>query len=102
MKIIKDICESIRNSLDDAEKYASLAVKCKETDTKLTEIYSGIAQEHLNAIDKLHERAVEYIKQAKESGKEVPAPMQAVWDWEHEKMVSNTVRVKELLAMAKR
>lgn len=45
------------------------------------------------------EGAEHYIKAQKASGYEAPASMQAVWDWEHDKMVDTTARVKTMLSM---
>ena len=33
------------------------------------------------------------------AGVATPAPMQAVWDWEHKKMVDTTARIKTMLSM---
>ena len=44
-----------------------------------------------------HEQAERMIRKKKEAGVEVPAAMQAVWDWEHEKMMDTLARVKMML-----
>ena len=37
----------------------------------------------------------------KKEGKEVPVAMQAIWDYEHEKMIDNAKEVKMLIFMYK-
>lgn len=52
----------------------------------------------MNHADMLHGHAVRLIKAEKEKGIEAPASMQAVWDWQHEKMVDHIAKIKSLLA----
>ena len=53
---------------------------------------------HLN---KLHAQAVRYIRKAQDAGVEVPAAMQAVWDWEHTKSMEHVAKIKMLLPTLK-
>ena len=46
----------------------------------------------------LHEQAIRAIKEQKATSAETPVAMQAVWDWEHEKMVDTVAKIKALLA----
>lgn len=39
------------------------------------------------------------IKEKKDAGVEIPVSMQAVWDWEHGKMVDTVTRIKTMLNM---
>ena len=81
MKIIKCIVEDIREEAEGAEHYAKMA----ETE--------------IGHVNTLHEHAVRLIKAKKSTGAEVPSTMQAIWDWEHGKMVDCMARVKALLSM---
>lgn len=100
MKIIKNLVEDINEELEGAEHYAKLATQYKTDDRALADVYaklSGVELDHVNA---LHEQAVRIIKNWKAtSGKEVPASMQAVWDWEHGKSVDTAARIKTMLSM---
>lgn len=99
MKIIKNICMSVRNSLKDAKEYAKLAAEYKYQDQELADIYASIAENHLSAIDELHSVAVRYINDAKQSGKQVPFGMQDIWDWEHQNMIDEAASIRVLLNM---
>ena len=99
MKEIKHIAEYIREELADAEKYAKAAMKCKDTDRDLAQTYHDLSRQELTHIDLLHSNVARLIKEHTAKGKEVPAAMQAVWDWEHEHMVEEVKEVKLLLDM---
>lgn len=102
MKIIKVIVEQIEDEVEGAEEYAKLATQYKTEDKALADMYFDIANQELMHVDKLHSQVVKYIQQYKTTGKEIPASMQAVWDWEHEKIVDNVTRIKLMLDMYKK
>lgn len=102
MKVIKCLVEDIEEELEGAEHYAKLATKHKEDDRELADVYAKLANVELDHVNALHGQVVRIIKEYKAAtGKETPAPMQAVWDWEHEKMVDTTARIKAMLDMYK-
>lgn len=98
MKSIKHIVACIQWELDGAERYAKHATEYKDKDRTLADVYARAADSALANVDMLHAQAVRLIQAYKASGKgDVPAAMQAVWDWEHERMVDTIARVKMLL-----
>lgn len=99
MKQIKEIVANIREELEGAEHYAKLATQYKTSDKTLAETYIKMAEAELGHVSMLHEQAVRLIKEHKAAGSEAPAAVQAVWDWEHEKMVDHVVRIKTMLSM---
>lgn len=99
MKIIKHLVEDIEEELEGAEHYAKLATQYKDEDRELADTYAKLANVELEHVDALHGQAVRMIKTQKSAGVETPAPMQAVWDWEHGKMVDTTARIKTMLTM---
>lgn len=99
MKMIAEIVESIREELDGAEHYAKKATQYKEQDYRLADMYATMANQELVHVDALHAQAVRMIQDYRSSGKEPPAGMQSVWEWEHEKMVSHVTKIKMLLEM---
>lgn len=98
MKIIKHIVEDIREEAEGAEHYAKMATKYKDEDRALADCYAKMADTEIGHVNTLHEHVVRLIKASKASGVETPASMQAVWDWEHDKMVDAIARVKTLLS----
>lgn len=99
MKIIKHIVEDIEEELEGAEHYAKMATKYRDEDKQLADTYARMAQTEMGHVNDLHEHAVRLIEDQKKAGVQVPASMQAVWDWEHGKHVDTAARVKSLLAV---
>ena len=85
--------------LHDAEKYARLYHQYKESDRQLSEMFKVLANQELEHSNMEHNQAVRLIRQYKDSGKETPPTMQAIWDWEHEQMVEEEKEVRVLLNM---
>lgn len=48
-------------------------------------------------VDALRAQSVRLIKEFRTAGNVPPVGMQDVWDWEHEKMMEETTRVKMML-----
>lgn len=101
MKAIKDIVEDIRDELDGAKHYAEKAVRMRDTDMSAANTYAEMSRQELSHVDKLHAMAVKLINEHRAAGHTAPAAMQAVWDWEHSRMMDTVVRIKALLDMAK-
>lgn len=99
MKMIAEIVEDIREELDGAEHYAKKAAQYKEQDHRLAEQYATLSTQELGHVDALHTQAVRLIQDQRSAGAEVPAGMQAVWDWEHSHMMDRVARVKMLLEL---
>ena len=73
MHEIKHLAEEIREELDDAEKYAREAAKHTEDSPE--------------------------DARTKDAGLHPTEAMQAVWNWEHERMLDRAAHVKTLLSM---
>ncbi|MBR4894018.1 MAG: hypothetical protein IKZ36_02330 [Kiritimatiellae bacterium] len=99
MREIRDIAEDIREEIDGAKHYAELAVKMKGT--MFAETYADMARQELGHVDKLHSMAVQMINEQRAKGVTPPAAMQAVWDWEHERMIDRVAHIKHILDMVK-
>lgn len=99
MKEIKMIAEQIRDELDVAEEYAKEAARLKTTRSNDASSYADMARQELGHAETLHKMAVRLIDKETESGAAVPSAMQAVWDWEHERMLDRAARIKTLLSM---
>ena len=99
MKDIKYLAHRIEEELEDAEGYALEALKHKESNHALAQTLYDISKQELGHTEMLHAQAVKLIKEYRETGAPVPASMQAVWDWEHEKMIEHTNRIKILYDM---
>lgn len=89
MKQIKELAQNMEEELHDAHKYAEMALKYKGDDNSLAQMYYELSRQELEHSKKEHEQAARLIAEYKVKGNEVPAAMQAVWDWEHERMIDD-------------
>ena len=102
MKVIKCLVEDIEEELEGAEHYAKKATEHKDDDRELADVYAKLANIELDHVNALHGQVVRIIKEWKAtSGQEVPAAMQAVWDYEHERSIDKAAKIKTLLNMYK-
>lgn len=99
MKEIKCLVEDIKDELEGAEHYAKLALQYKHTDRQLADVYAKLAGVESEHVTILHDQVVRLIKEHKEEGNDIPPAMQAVYDWEHEKMIDNITRVRSIISM---
>lgn len=100
MKIIKWLAENIQEEINDAEKYAKKAQECKEAFPDMVDTFLTLSRQEVNHANMLHGLAEKTIKDYRAAKGEPPAPMQAIYDWEHEKMIDGMTRVKVLQEMA--
>ena len=99
MKKIAMIVKDIREELEGAEHYAKFATQYKDEDKMLADAYYAMANQEISHVDMLHAQVVRVIKEYRDSGNTPPEAMMAVWEWEHESMVSHMAKIKALLDM---
>ena len=96
MKSIKDISCTIEDILENADKNIRLAVKYKEEDPDSSKVYYNKSVEELNSIKPFHDRVVTIIKNYRAEKGEPPAPMMAMYNYEHEKHLDRNASIKKL------
>lgn len=97
MKILKDLICKADDTLDEIEWYAEKATHLRSEQRALADCYIRIAEMHVNIYGMLHERMVALIDEKKRLGVEVPTAMQAIWDYEHEKLIKEFAEAKVLI-----
>lgn len=100
MKTIKTLVENIRDELHDAEKYAKLAMEYREDYPEMADTFVTLSKQEVNHATMLHNHVDRFIRDYRAKNGEPPAGMQAVYDWEHEKMIDNMAKVRVLQEMA--
>lgn len=98
MQIIKELSEYIEEELEGSEEYVKLAIKYKHHDKSLADMYYNMSLQEEQHAMKLHAEGVRQIALYKEDGHEVPADMQAVYDYLHTKHIEKHNKVKMYLA----
>ena len=100
MKEIKMLVEYIEEELHDSEKYAKQSLHYKDENRSLSELFLQLSKEEMTHMERLHDQAAKCIAKAKEQRHgEAPEAMQAVWDWEHKKMIDHAARIKVMWDM---
>ena len=94
MRILKDLIEHAEETLEEIEDYTIEAHHLRVEHKALADSYIKIAETHVEIYKILHERMVALIMEEKQKGAHVPPEMQAIWDYEHEKMVRRFGDVK--------
>ena len=94
MEIIRKLSEMISDEIKDADKYASCALKHKNDDPTLADVFYRLSTEEIGHMNMLHEQAARIINEYRQDHGDPPAAMQAVYDYLHEKQVENATAVK--------
>jgi hypothetical protein len=87
MKILKDLISKADDTLEEIEWYAEKAYHLRADHKPLADAYIKVAELHIEVYRILHDRMVALIMDEKQKGVHVPPEMQAIWDYEHEKLV---------------
>ena len=99
MKLIQELSEMIEEEIDGAEDYAKDVLKYKQTNPNLAQTFYEIAGVELEHVNMLHKQVVQLIEQHRKEHGEPPAPMQAVYNYLHEKHIEEVSEVKHYLDM---
>ena len=97
MKILKELIEKANDTMEEVEWYAQKAHYLRAEHKTLADVYIKIAEMHVTIYQMLHERMVAIIEEEKKKGTTVPVAMQAIWDYEHEKLVKEFAEAKVLI-----
>lgn len=99
MQIIKKLSEMIAEEIEDADKYARCALNYKATMPELADTFNRLSAEEMKHMQMLHEQVVRIIDNYRKEKGDPPAPMQAVYDYLHEKHMeaAAAVKAKQLL-----
>jgi hypothetical protein len=83
--------------MEEVEWYAEKAHHLRTEHKQLADTYIKIAEMHIDIYGMLHGRMVALITEQKEKGAHVPPEMQAIWDYEHERLIKEFAEAKFLV-----
>ena len=101
MKIIKHLEDQISSEIHDAKGYIKCALKHKDEDEELADLYYALANEEMDHMNRLHKQVVRIIENYRKEKGEPPAEMLAVYNYLHEKHIDKAAEVKSMLSMYK-
>lgn len=96
MKVIKEVSKDIECALDKAEHYAKQAILYKTDYPTLAQRYINDSATMLDIMNGLHSDIVNIINDYRKTEGEPPAPMQAIYDYMHERFIEKAAAVKNL------
>ena len=97
MKVLKNLIEKSEDTLEEIEWYAEKAHHLKNDHKQLADTYIKIGEMHITIFNMLHEKMVMLIDEQKNKGVAVPSAMQAIWDYEHEKLIKDFAEAKYMI-----
>ena len=101
MKIIQEIEDHIHDELKRSKQYIKCALKYKEENPRLGEMYFQLSQDAMLEVDKLHKMVVALIDEYRAANGEPPAEMLAVYNYLHDKEIDKSKTIKNLQSMYK-
>lgn len=102
MKKIAMISDFIEDEIEGAEEYAQAALEYKVLDKAMADAAYTAAMQELGHVDMWHTQVVRMIKEHQAAGKEVPAGMMDVYEWQHKKQIDAVTRIKMMLEQYKK
>ena len=101
MQLIKKLEDQIQEELHDSKKYIKCALKMKEENEKLADVYYKLSAEEMKHVEMLHEQVIDIIEDYRKEHGEPPTEMMAVYNYLHEKAIDKTAEIKILWSMYK-
>ena len=101
MKIIKCLSELIDEELDDAMKYADLALKWKDEDPDAADLFHELSTEEMGHMEKLHNEVKEQIQDYRNEHGEPPKDMMTLYDYLHEMHTAKAMQIRVKQGMYK-
>ena len=99
MKVIQDLCEEIEDTLDRAECNIKKAVQYKDEHPIAAKAFYTKSTILMDSIKGQHDAVVSLIEGYRKEKGEPPAPMMAVYNYEHSRQITKAAAIKTLQDM---
>ena len=101
MKIIKCLAEKIEEELHDASEYVELAMKWKEEQPAVAQLFYELSQEEMGHMERLHDAVQEVIDEHRKQVGEAPKDMMTLYEYLHDKHMQKATEIKVKQGMFK-
>lgn len=103
MRIIKHLSDQIKEESEGAMEYAKDALKYKDKDPELADLYHELAQVEYTHVQKLHDQVVRKINDISNAPDvEPPEYMVMLWEDIHEELMECMAKASGLIEMYKK
>lgn len=99
MRIIKCLSKQMCEEIEGVKNYAIDALEYRKSDPELAKLYHDLAETEYDHAIKLHEQAVQKIKEIEETDVSIPSFMKSKWDDAHEEMIEKAKEAKTFMDM---
>ena len=99
MEKIRDLARNIEEELNDACKYAQLALDNKKDDPNLAEVFFELSKEEMDHAVRLHEQVVGMIEKYRKVNGDPPDRMMGRYEYMHEQYMDKAAKVKGMIAV---
>ena len=99
MKCMEMIMEDMADEVEGAEHYAELAVKYKDHDHDLAEMYYNMSKQEAGHAENLYAQGHRIMCKIKENDPEDYKKMLWAWEWEHGKTMEELGEARVLQEM---
>lgn len=96
---IAEMLDNINCELDDAHRYAMMAVNCKTDDKELCDIYIATAMNKLANVNTLH---TIFNKKANAAFVGASEELKDIWKHEEQRITKKTAEIKSIIDWAKK
>ena len=101
MTIIKCLSEKIEDELSDAQEYIDDAMRWKQDDPEVANLFYHLSTEEMGHIEKLHAMVAKIIEEYRAQNGEPPKEMMTLYDYLHQKHMNHAMEIKVKQGMYK-
>lgn len=97
MKYISVLLEQMDDELDGAHEYAQCALRSKDEDRELAEVYMSLARTELDHYQKLYNQMTRIMTNYRSEHGDMSYELQEFYDWQRTKTMNHMAEVKVLV-----
>ena len=94
MKIIKCLSEKIEEELKDAEAYVDLAMRWRQDEPEVANLFYQLSTEEMGHVDKLHKAVSEKILEYRNKNGDPPREMMTLYEFLHDRHIKEATEIK--------